>query len=199
MVAAAHSTSHPDSARNRGEYLKAAGIPSDRRAVGDKRKTGHRGVHRLWPEWPVDMTTRRRAAVPRPAPATLPGNHRSCAARGRNAMAIWQDLVDGHGFSRVRQRQALRTEATRITHAGSSRGDRDGPRRRSPSRLRHRPHGARSAQRQVPAHAAVRVDAGPQPEGRSPVGVPIQLARLGRVARESVSPPGRSDSRGGAR
>ena len=30
---------------------------------------------------------------------TPPGIHRTELAKGRNAMAIWQDLVDGHGFA----------------------------------------------------------------------------------------------------
>ena len=52
-------------------------------------------------------------------------------------------------------------------------------RRRSASRLRLRPDGARSANRQVPPHAAVRADARLQPEVRPLAGVPLQRAASG--------------------
>ena len=35
-------------------------------------------------------------------------------SRGRNAMGIWQDLVDKHGFTRqLSEREAIRTQAAR--------------------------------------------------------------------------------------
>ena len=76
--------------------------------------------------------------------------------RGRNAMAIWQDLVDDHGFPRaLRQRPALRRDAPR-RHAGrGARRHHDGARRRRPGRLRRGADGALAADRQVPTHAAL--------------------------------------------
>ena len=121
-------------------------------------------------------------------------------AKGRNAMAIWQDLVDGHGFAGryasvkrfVRKLRGSSAPEARVVieTAPGEEAQVDygtGPMVRDPQT------------RQVPAHAAVRADAGPQPEIGSPAGVPLQHADLGRTARESVSPIGRSDSRGGAR
>ena len=74
-------------------------------------KTGQRGDHRL--EVITDLNPsqrdevgalpRRRAlhsAVPAPAPASRTGKPSSLGlSRGRNAMAIWQDLVDEYGFA----------------------------------------------------------------------------------------------------
>ncbi len=51
----------------------------------------------------------------------------SSLARGRNAMAIWQDLVDAHGVhARLRERAALRGQAA----------DQPRKRKRAPSSLR---------------------------------------------------------------
>ena len=98
-------------------YLRAAGIPV--RGVGGRPK--------VWPPPPVPATTPPKPATTREvstdsapslAPAVgpegavpLPGRAPSASAcepyrelitdavgRGRNAMAIWQDLVDDHGF-----------------------------------------------------------------------------------------------------
>ena len=115
-------------------------------------------------------------------------------------MAIWQDLVDSHGFTGGYQSvkrfvRKLRGSAS----AGSPRGDRDRARRGSAGRLRRRPDGARPAHRQVPPHAAVRADARLQPQVRSPAGLPLQHADLGRTARESLPPAGRRHSRRRAR
>lgn len=89
-------------------YLKAAGIPVRRRG----------GRPRAWPPNPA-TTAPVSTDSPPSNPATTPGvstdptptrspHTSACAlyreviiealARGRNAMAIWQDLVDGHGF-----------------------------------------------------------------------------------------------------
>ncbi|MCC7034677.1 MAG: IS21 family transposase [Acidobacteria bacterium] len=89
-------------------YLKAAGIPVRRRG----------GRPRAWPPNPATTASVSTDSLPS-NPATTPGvstdptptrspQTSACAlyrevivealARGRNAMAIWQDLVDGHGF-----------------------------------------------------------------------------------------------------
>jgi hypothetical protein len=70
--------------------------------------------------------------------------------RGRNAMAIWQDLVDMHGFparySSVRRfvqtlhRTAPEPHAVRHPHAGEN----DGAAERGPSRRRRHRRGLRS-------------------------------------------------------
>lgn len=79
-------------------YLRAAGVPVRRRG----------GRPRAWP--PNPATTREvstdLAAIPRPgraptASACEPYRELIAEAlrRGRNAMALWQDLVDDHGFT----------------------------------------------------------------------------------------------------
>ena len=80
--------------------------------------------------------------------------------RGRNAMAIWQDLVDDHGFA-ARYASVRRFVVTlRGDRAGrGARRHHDGARRGRPGRLRRGADGARPEHRQVPAHAALRPDA----------------------------------------
>jgi transposase len=91
-------------------YLKAAGIPV--------RRTGGRPT--VWPppkpattaEVSTDSESPHEAIPASPGPERPPGRSPSASAcepyrdlivdavrRGRNAMAIWQDLVDDHGFS----------------------------------------------------------------------------------------------------
>ena len=94
-------------------YLKAAGIPV----------RGRGGRPRLWPPKPATtLEVSTDSAAPKPATrgevstdlmgAIRPGRAPSASAcepyrelmvealgRGRNAMAIWQDLVDDHGFT----------------------------------------------------------------------------------------------------
>jgi transposase len=124
-----------------GAYLKAAGIPV--RGIGGRPK--------VWPPAPDPATTPPTPATtaevstdsaPSPAPAVgpeatvpPPGRAPSASAcepyreliveavgRGRHAMAIWQDLVDDHGFparyaSVRRFVAALRAPVTREPHA----------------------------------------------------------------------------------
>ena len=80
------------------EYLKAAGIPV----------RGRGGRPRVWPPKPATTpeVSTDLAAVPSPgrapsASACEPYREliERALERGRNAMAIWQDLVDAHGFS----------------------------------------------------------------------------------------------------
>ena len=108
-------------------YLEAAGVPVRERGGRPRmwpptrpprrwrcpptsdRQTGNfmGGVHRLWRA----KTGHPGGGVHRPrggaAPGTgperermraVPRDHRGGLARGRNAVAIWQDLVDDHGF-----------------------------------------------------------------------------------------------------
>ena len=83
-------------------YLKAAGVPV--------RPPGGWGRGHPKPAIEVSTDSRREDGLPDETPRP---NHTSSAsacepyrefieaelAKGRNAMAIWQDLVDGHGFS----------------------------------------------------------------------------------------------------
>jgi hypothetical protein len=144
-----------------GAYLRAAGI-----AV---RPPG--GWGRNAPKPAMEVSTDSAAEkVPQP-----PGGGASASAcepyrevieaelaKGRNAMAIWQDLVDGHGFA---GRYASVKRFVRKLFGSSVAEARvvieTAPGRRSSGGLRHRTYGARSADRQVPAHAVVRDDAGP--------------------------------------
>jgi hypothetical protein len=80
------------------EYLKAAGVPV----------RGRGGRPRVWPPKPATTpeVSTDPTAVPRPdrapgASACEPYREliERALERGRNAMAIWQDLVDAHGFS----------------------------------------------------------------------------------------------------
>jgi hypothetical protein len=110
-------------------YLKAAGIPVRERG----------GRPRVWPPKPAttsEVSTDPHASKPATAPAVStdpepprPEGARSASAcepyraliaealdRGRNAMAIWQDLVDDYGFAAryasVRRFVLTLTEAT---------------------------------------------------------------------------------------
>ena len=97
-------------------YLKAAGI-----AVRAPGRSGRRGTRRPTREPPADWTAAkpanevttdsggptpekpqapaRQVPVPPPVPASRIARPSSCGlSRGRNAMAIWQDLVDQHGY-----------------------------------------------------------------------------------------------------
>jgi hypothetical protein len=102
LVAAAHSTSHPDSARNCRDVLKAAGVPV--------RAPGGWGHSQAKPA--IEVSTDSAGGLGPVESDTRPGRSSSASAcepdrefieaalaKGRNAMAVWQDLVDGHGFS----------------------------------------------------------------------------------------------------
>ena len=104
-------------------------------------------------------------------------------------MAIWQDLVD---------RPRLHRPAIRASSASSASCAARHARKPAPSSS---PQPGEEAQvdygdgpmvrdpntRQVPPHAAVRADARLQPQIRSPADLPIQLAHLGRAARDKPS------------
>ena len=151
-------------------------------------KTGHDGggVHRPPPPSP---------AAPSSASACEPYRDfiEPALAQGRNAMAIWQDLVDDHGF----RGRATRACGASCASCAARRppearvGDQHRPGRRSPGRLRRRADGARPGDGQVPPHAAVRSDARLQPQVCAAAGVPVQHADLGRAARARLPPAGR--------
>ena len=102
-------------------------------------------------------------------------------SRGRNAMAIWQELVDTCGFaSRLPERQAVCLQAAGKPASGSLRRNRNRAGRRSAGRLRRRPDGPRPAERQVSAHTTVRADSGLQPQVGSSAGVSAPVRRPGQ-------------------
>ena len=105
----------------------------------------------------------------------------------RNATAIYQDLVDDHGFSAgyarvkryVRKLAGEKTpEACGIILTEPGGG--------SPGRLRRRADGAPGAGRLLPAHAAIRADPRLQPQVRAAPALPLQLPCLGGAAREGL-------------
>jgi hypothetical protein len=124
---------------------------------------------------PVDVepaigVTTDLGVAPAEPPASVPASASSCAvhrdaielglSRDRSVMAIRQDLVDTRGFQGgyqsvkrfVRKLVGGRSQeacAVILTAPGEGAG-----------RLRHRPHGSPSAQRQVPPQAPVRATLG---------------------------------------
>jgi hypothetical protein len=124
-------------------------------------KAGHRGDHRLW------------RGVERPS-SESPGRNLSASAcepfqeaidlwlsRGRNAMAIWQDLVSEHSFTSSYQSVKCYIHKRRDSQLPQAeRSDPDRAGRRGAGRLRYGSDGAGSADRQAPTHALVRDDAG---------------------------------------
>ena len=113
-------------------------------------------------------------------------------ARGRNAVAIWQDLVDDHGFparyASVR-RFVVTTARQRPPRRASS--SRPRPAKKARSTTARRPDGPRPRHGQVPTHAALRPDAGLLAQVGAAAGVALERADLGRAARTRVSPAGR--------
>ena len=187
-----------------GAYLKAAGI-----AV---RPPGGWGRRR--PAKPANevSTDSGRARQNRPTRCPPTRRRRGCPAavrrrvrcepyfdfielslgKGRNAKAIWQDLVDDHGFTgryasvkrfvrKLRGQSQRRARAVIVTPPGEEAqvDYGDGPMVRDPA---HRP---------LSPHTPVRAHAGLQPQGRSPAHVAVQHAHVGRTSRASVPPAGR--------
>ena len=113
-------------------------------------------------------------------------------------MAIWQDLVDDHGFAAryasvkrfVRRLRGAQPPEARV-------GDRDGARaRRRRSTTARARWCAHPATRQVPAHAALRADARLQPQVGAAARPGKSSARVwARAARASVSPARRRAAR----
>src|SRR5579883_2528584 len=118
--------------------------------------------------------------------------------RGRNAVAIWQDLVSFHGFASgyqsvkrfVRRLHGTQTPAARVMIVTA------------PGEESQVDYGTgpmvRSAQRQVSPHPVVRDDAGLQPQGGTPAHLPLHQSHLGRTPRASLSPPGWGYPSGGS-
>ena len=117
--------------------------------------------------------------------------------RGRNAMAIWQDLVDDHGFTRpLRERPAVRRDSCAAPPPPEARVViTTAPGEEAPGRLRRRADGAPPGDRQVPAHAALRPDAGLLAQVGAPADVAVERADLGRAPRAGLSAAGRHDAR----
>ena len=110
---------------------------------------------------------------------------------GRNAMAIWQDLVEDGFTARyasvrrfVRQRRGPRAPRGARRHH-------DGARGRSAGRLRRRPDGPASADGPVPTHTALRPDARLLPQSGAPACLALECADVGRAPRAGVPPAGR--------
>ena len=123
-------------------YLKAAGL----KVRGRGRPPARPAKPAISPEMPTDSSPATAAgegtAAAAPVPAQRPGRAPQASAcepyrelivgalgRGRNAMAIWQDLVDDHGFpasytsvrrfvSTVRQQPAVEARAVITTDPG---------------------------------------------------------------------------------
>ena len=108
-------------------YLKAADIPV--------RGRGRPGSGSPKPAINAEVSTDLRAESEVARPGRAPGSSacepyreviEEALERGRNAVAIWQDLVDDHGFSaRNGQRPALRAEAAWPLTRRGSRGHHD--------------------------------------------------------------------------
>ena len=124
-------------------YLKAAGL----KVRGRGRPPARPAKPAISPEMPTDSSPATAAgkgtAAAAPVPAQQPSRAPHASAcepyrelivdalgRGRNAMAIWQDLVDDHGFpagytsvrrfvSTVRQQPALEARAVITTDRGA--------------------------------------------------------------------------------
>ena len=143
-----------------GGYLRSAGIPV-RPPGGWGRRAPANPANEVITDFGAESAT---ITAPEPQPGRSPSAS-ACEpyreliemglSRGRNANAIWQDLVDSYSFTPSYQSvQRFNREAAQIGGAGSTGGDRDPSRRRSASRLRLRAYGAPSADWQVSPHAA---------------------------------------------
>lgn len=104
-------------------------------------------------------------------------------SRGRNAMAIWQDLVDQCGFAAGYQSARRFVRHVQANSAPEPRAVIETP----PGEevqvdYGSGPPGARLAERQVPAHPLVRAHPRLQPEVGPAADVPLQFSDLGRTA-----------------
>ena len=109
-------------------------------------------------------------------------------SRRRNAMAIYQDLVDWPWFPRrLRKRQALRAQARRRARRPEARGIiLTDPGEEASGRLRRGADGASSRHGKVPSRSALRPDPRLQPQVGPPPRLPLEHARLGGAPREGV-------------
>jgi hypothetical protein len=186
-----------------GGYLRAAGIPV--RPPGGWGRAPAKPANEVITDFGAESVT---ITVPEPLPSRSPSAS-ACEpyreqielglSQGRNAKAIWQDLVDGHSFTASYQsvqrfvgrlRRSAKPEARAVIETAPGEEAQvdygSGPMVRDPQTGKYR-------------RTALRADPRIQPQVRAPAGVPFEHAYLGRVARESVSPAGRRNSCGGAR
>src|SRR3954468_4417544 len=129
-------------------YLKAAGIA----VHGRGRRSESKAKPAISEEVSTDLGAKPAIATegcpPTPERPTPPGRAPSASAcepyreliaealtRGRNAVAIWQDLVDDHGFP-ARYASVRRFVVQLRGHAPVDAGHHDGAGRRRPGRLR---------------------------------------------------------------
>ncbi|SRR6266700_4137220 len=96
-----------------GDYLRGAGIAL--------RRPGGWGRHRP-SKAAIEVMTGFLARTPGCGPASSCEPYRELIAleleRGRNAMGIWQDLVDSHGFRGwLSKREAIRAQSARRRNA----------------------------------------------------------------------------------
>jgi hypothetical protein len=183
-----------------GAYLKAAGI-AVRLPGGWGRRAPAKPAEEVITDWGdskpangAEVITDFIRQIPEklPIPLPKPGPTSECEPyrdkiergliRGRNAKAIWQDMVTEYGFTGGYQTVQRFVHKLRGTQGPERWNDRNGPRRRVPGRLRQRPDGARSAERQVPANTIIRDDAGLQPQGGSLTRFPFELTDVGGAA-----------------
>ena len=120
--------------------------------------------------------------------------------RGRNAMAIWQDLVDQHGFAggyQTVKRFVVSCAALHSPEAGgiieTAPGEEAQVDYGTGPMVRDRASGKYRRTRLFV------LDPGLQPQVGSPAGLSFQLSGLGRTPRESLSPIGRCAAHRGPR
>ena len=103
-------------------------------------------------------------------------------SRGRNAKAVWQDLVTDHGYPgnyQTVKRFVRKLQGSRLPQATGI--ILTAPGEEGPSRLRQWPSGTRPANGQVPEDQAVRADPGVQPQMHPFVDVAVPCPHLGRT------------------
>jgi len=211
LAAAAHRGGDGRSSGD-GERLSEGGgdrgAPSGLGPAGRRSKSGHTDVHRLGRLSGGDGGARSDACNPgavAAAAGSQPAGERVRAVpRGDRAGAgapprRRRDLPRSRRrprlHRRLRQRAALRAPGPcRACHAVARRPsrDRDGCRGRGAGRLwRRRADGARPGEREVPPHAALRADAGLQPQVGAAARLALEQRGMGTAARGGLSPAGR--------
>ena len=197
LAAAAHRGGRRASAaRRRARTCRRRGSRAAAGRWGRRRPAGQNRPMQSRPTDPAP-TAAAMAAAPGRSPAgerlrAVPRVDREAVARGRDAVAIWQDLVDDHGFAaRYASVQALRARAAgRARDAQPRRASRDRDRagRGGAGRLRrHGADGARPRDGEVPPHAALRADARLQPQVGAAARLALEQRGLGAPARDAPS------------
>jgi hypothetical protein len=191
-----------------GAYLRAAGVAvrAPRQVVLPAKPATAGGVS-TDSEAPKPASAERMstdsnapASPPWPSPGRAPAASacepyreiiEQAARRGRNAVAIYQDLVNDHGFAakyasvrrfvaRLRGRQTPDAHSVIFTEPGQE-GQVDygeGPMVRDPATSKYR------------RDAAVRLHARVQPQVGAPDRLQVEHPRVGRAARARLPPPG---------